>query len=94
MNSLVVHPPIICDGTARIWDTTTGAAAVTLVALPDAGYAALLPDGRYKISGDPCGRLWWTAGLHRFNPGELDTPDGAIRRLPDGDPLPPPLAPH
>lgn len=38
------------------------------------------------MSGDPRGRLWWTAGLHRFNHGELDTPDGAIRRLPDGDP--------
>jgi len=68
----------------------TGAAGVTLVALPHGGHAALLPDGGYKISGDARGRLWWTAGLRRYAPVELDTPDGAIRRLPDGDPLPPP----
>jgi len=77
----------VADGTARIWDTTTSA-AVTLVALPDGGHAVILPDGSYKISGDAHGRLWWTAGLRRFAPGELDTPGAAIRRLPDDHPLP------
>jgi hypothetical protein len=38
--------------TARIWDATTGAHRVTLLGLADGGYAVLLPDGSYKLSGN------------------------------------------
>jgi WD40 repeat protein len=75
-------------GTARIWDTSAGpvttAPAVTLVALAGDGYAALLPDGRYKLSGDAGDRLWWLDGLRRLGPEELDGSAGGPRRLPDG----------
>ena len=62
-------------GTARIWDTGAGpettVPAATLVALAGDGYAALLPDGGYKLSGDPGDRLWWLNGLRRLRPDEL-----------------------
>ena len=73
-------------GTARIWDVSadpvTTVPAVTLVALAGDGYAALLPDGRYKLSGDAGDRLWWLDGLRRLAPGELDASAGGPRRLP------------
>lgn len=40
--------------------------------LPDGGYATLLPDGKYKLEGDPGDRLWWAMKLCRFHAGELD----------------------
>jgi WD40 repeat protein len=72
------------DGTVRLWDPTTGAPLATLVGSAD-GWAALLPDGSYKLSGDP-GGLWWVAGLCRFEPRELDNLAqfvSSVRRLPD-----------
>ena len=73
-------------GTARIWDVSAGPVTltpvVTLVALAGDGYAALLPDGGYKLRGDAGDRLWWLAGLRRLAPGELDASDGGPRRLP------------
>jgi WD40 repeat protein len=80
-------------GTARIWDTGAGpettVPAVTLVALAGDGYAALLPDGRYKLDGDTGDRLWWLDGLRRLTPGELGAPEGGAveggpRLLPAG----------
>ena len=75
-------------GTARIWDTSAGPVttmpAVTLVALAGNGYAVLLPDGRYKLSGDGGDRLWWLDGLRRITAAELDGSEGGPRRLPAG----------
>lgn len=59
---------------------------MTLLTLPDGGYAALLPDGSCKLDGDAGDYLWWVAGPRRFAPGELDD-DGGIRRLPAGAPV-------
>jgi len=70
------------DGTARVWDTATGHLLVTLVPLPGGSYATLLPDGSYKLDGDPAGRLWWAIKMCRFEPGELDPYVPGIRRLP------------
>jgi WD40 repeat protein/3',5'-cyclic AMP phosphodiesterase CpdA/type II secretory pathway predicted ATPase ExeA len=36
------------------------------------GNAILHADGRYRMEGDVQGRFWWSAGLCRFEPGELD----------------------
>jgi WD40 repeat protein len=81
-------------GTARIWDAggepATTTPVVTLVALAGDGYAALLPDGRYKLGGDTGDRLWWLDGLRRLGPGELDGSAGGPRRLPAGARLLPP----
>lgn len=60
---------------------------MTLVGLPDGGYATLLPDGRYKLKGDPGDRLWWAIKLCRFGPGELDDYVAGLRRLPEDAPL-------
>jgi WD40 repeat protein len=59
------------DGTARTWNTATGAVVVTLIPLRS-GYAAVLPDGGYKLDGNPGDRLWWAMKLCRFAPGDLD----------------------
>ncbi|MBL7498620.1 TIR domain-containing protein [Frankia sp. CNm7] len=75
------------DGTLRLWDTDTGRERVALLDLPDDGWAALLPDGSYKLAGDPAGVFWWALGLRRFEPGELDAYLPSIRRLPDDAPL-------
>jgi hypothetical protein len=46
---------------------------VRLLGLPDGGSAAFWDDGRrYRLDGDPAGRFWWSSGLCRFEPGELD----------------------
>ena len=75
------------DGTARLWDPATGAMRATLLALDNGGYAVLLPDGSYKLDGDPGRALWWAIKLCRFAPGELDPYDPVIRRLPAGAPI-------
>jgi WD40 repeat protein len=75
------------DGTAFIWDTATGAHLATLVALPGGGYATLLPDGRYKVDGDPTDRVWWAIKLCRFEAGELDPYVPHIKRLPPDAPI-------
>jgi WD40 repeat protein len=75
------------DNTARIWDTAASAHLVTLVPLPNSGYATLLPDGSYKLAGDPRDRLWWAIKLCRFEPGELDPYVPSIRRLPPEAPV-------
>jgi hypothetical protein len=58
-----------------------------LVALPESGWAAFLPDGRYKLHGSPAGRFWWAMKLCRFEPGELDPYVPGIRRVPLDEPL-------
>jgi WD40 repeat protein len=75
------------DGTARLWDTAAGRCLATLVPLPNDGYAVLLPDGSYKLAGDPGQALWWAIKLCRFAPGELDPYVPEIRRLPADTPI-------
>jgi WD40 repeat protein/3',5'-cyclic AMP phosphodiesterase CpdA len=70
------------DNTVRLWDIATTRTLATLLALPDEGYAVLLPDGTYKQHGDPRDLLWWAIKLCRFAPGELDPYDRQIRRRP------------
>lgn len=41
------------DRTAWTWDSASGASLATLVPLADSGNATLLPDGSYKLDGDP-----------------------------------------
>jgi hypothetical protein len=43
-----------------------------LLALPHGGWAAFHGDHAYRLHGDPAGRFWWSSGLCRFEPGELD----------------------
>jgi WD40 repeat protein len=44
----------------------------TLIGLPGSGWAVIYNENRYELHGDPAGMFWWTAGLCRFEPGELD----------------------
>jgi WD40 repeat protein len=45
---------------------------IRLIGLRDSGWAVLHGERRYELHGDPAGMFWWTAGLCRFEPGELD----------------------
>jgi WD40 repeat protein len=78
------------DGAVNIWEVGTGASArlrLTLLGLPD-GWAALTPDGAYKMGGECRGAFWFAIGLSRFEPGELRTrlsPD--VRQLDPGAPF-------
>jgi WD40 repeat protein len=75
------------DGTARLWEVSAARHVATLIPLPDGGYATLLPDGSYKLEGDPGDRLWWAMRLCRFSPGELDPYVPEIRKLPADAPI-------
>jgi WD40 repeat protein len=75
------------DATARLWDAASGAHLATLVPLPSGGYITLLPDGRYKLDGDPGDCLWWAAGLSRLGPAEVSSRFPEVRRLPPGAPI-------
>jgi uncharacterized protein YjbI with pentapeptide repeats len=78
------------DGTARIWDAYSGAHLATLVALSGGGYATVLPDGGYKIGGEPRDGIWWAVKLCRFGAGELDPYVPGVRRLEAGEMVVPP----
>ena len=78
------------DGTIRLWNPATGAARATLLALAEDDYAVFLPDGSYKLKGDPGRAFWWAIKLCRFTPGELVFYHPAIHRLPADMPLPNP----
>src|SRR5262249_30257958 len=59
------------DGTVRVWDVASGSLLGTLVGTP-AGWIALTPQGRYKVSGSVAGAVWFAINLCRFELGELD----------------------
>ncbi|GAB6899024.1 TIR domain-containing protein [Kineosporia succinea] len=79
------------DGTVRLWDTRDPAHAalrITLLGTPD-GWAALAPDGRYKMEGSLQQDFWYSVGMCRFEPGELDDYlTQVVRRLPVEAPFP------
>jgi hypothetical protein len=50
-----------------------------LLGLPDGGWAVFEGDDKYRLHGDPAGLFWWSSGLCRFEPGELD--GYAVERL-------------
>ena len=79
------------DGTTRLWSLGSGSSAhpetaVTLLGLPE-GWAALAPDGRYKIDGDVAGQFWHAIGMCRFETGELDEHLPEVRQLPTDVPF-------
>ncbi len=78
------------DATIRLWDADTCSEIATLIDLPDGSWAALLPDGSYKLVGEHRNRFWWVVKNRRFMPGELDAYDSAVRRLPEDAPFPRP----
>ncbi|MEO3743333.1 TIR domain-containing protein [Plantactinospora sp. B5E13] len=77
------------DGTVRLWDVVDPEHAqprLTLLGLKD-GWAALSPDGRYKLEGDSVGQFWHAVGTCRFEVGELDAYLTQVRRLPSEAPF-------
>ena len=73
------------DATVRIW-RSNGEAVATILAQPD-GAAVLYLDGRYKIDGNLRGKLWWSLGITRFEPGELDQYIGTLAETGGQTPL-------
>jgi len=81
------------DRLVRLWDTASGRPVATMIGVRD-GYAVLLPDGSYKLVGEPDGSFWWMIKCVRFEPGELDQYDPTVRRLTEDAPLPLPASWH
>lgn len=77
------------DGTVRICDvgdlagSTAPEVRVTLLGLPD-GWAALAPDGSYKLQGNTAGEFWHVVSTCRFEPGDMDVYLPAVHQLPMG----------
>ncbi len=76
------------DGTAHLWNPTTGARVATLLGLAEDAWAVLLPDSSHKLGGTAGGSFQWKIKSVRFEAGELDPYDPTIRRLPNDAPLP------
>ncbi|WP_322762052.1 hypothetical protein, partial [Frankia sp. Cr2] len=74
-------------GVVRLWDTACGNQVATLMGFVE-GWAVLVPDGSYKVAGDPTKATWWMIKNVRFEAGELDSHLSSIRRLSDDVPLP------
>ena len=75
------------DSVIRIWDPSTGAQRAALISLSD-GWAVLGADLKYKLHGNPTGEFWYTLGLCRFEPGELDPYLPRLQRIPENVPMP------
>jgi WD40 repeat protein len=70
------------DGVVILWRPPATTPIATLVPFDGDGWATLLPDGRYKLDGEPGDAMWWAIKLCRFGLGQLDAPvDKTIRRL-------------
>jgi WD40 repeat protein len=77
------------DGSVRLWESATHSLIAILVATQKGGWAVVLPDGRYKISGsDPRAVMWWAVKLRRFEIDELDGAGPTRRRLESHEPIP------
>ncbi|MEV4171502.1 TIR domain-containing protein [Nonomuraea sp. NPDC049709] len=72
------------DGVVILW--AGGERRATLLGLAE-GWAALAPDGRYKVQGDPGGQFWHVVGMSRFELGELDAYLPGVRQLPLDSPF-------
>ena len=75
------------DNTVRLWDVKTQQCLYILGHLPS-GWVAYTPDGRYKLGGEFRGGFWHSAGLCRFEPGELDAIIPGLRLADDAPLLP------
>jgi WD40 repeat protein len=67
------------DGVVILWEGAER--RMTLLGLPE-GWAALAPDGRYKVQGETAGQFWHVIGMSRFELGELDAYLPGVRQVP------------
>ncbi|GAA3558810.1 hypothetical protein GCM10022419_044230 [Nonomuraea rosea] len=72
------------DGVVILWEG--GERRMTLLGLPE-GWAALSPDGRYKVHGETGGQFWHVIGMSRFELGELDAYLPGVRQVPLDSPF-------
>jgi WD40 repeat protein len=93
----VVDGTVLCaagdDGRVRLWRIGRDLRARPLGTVVNGrdGWAFLAADGRtYRAVGEVGDVLWWAVRLARFEAGELDRHEPALRRLADGEPFPAP----
>ncbi|MEU6710936.1 TIR domain-containing protein [Nonomuraea sp. NPDC046802] len=72
------------DGVVILWEG--GERRATLLGLAE-GWAALAPDGRYKVQGESGGQFWHVVGMSRFELGELDRYLPGVRQVPLDSPF-------
>ncbi|MEO3867230.1 TIR domain-containing protein [Nonomuraea sp. B12E4] len=72
------------DGVVILWEG--GERRATLLGLAE-GWAALSPDGRYKVQGEAGGQFWHVIGMSRFELGELDPYLPGVRQVPLDSPF-------
>ncbi|KLL10693.1 WD40 repeat domain-containing protein [Protofrankia coriariae] len=77
------------DGSTRLWEVRSWRPIATMIDLPAHGWCLILPDGGYKLVGDPAGAFSWIIRECVFEPGELDDFLPGVRRLHDSQPIPP-----
>lgn len=63
---------VAASAVVHIRRAADGELVATLIALNDGGYAVLGRSLRYKLHGTPTGEFFYSIGLCRFEPGELD----------------------
>jgi WD40 repeat protein len=69
------------DGITRLWSLGAPPGLhLTLIGMPG-GWAAVAPDGRYKVDGAVGEAFWYAIGMRRFEIGELDDHLAEVTRL-------------
>lgn len=77
------------DGVILLWRPPLVAPVATLVPFDGEGWATVLPDGRYKLDGEPGDAMWWAIKLCRYGVGQLDASvKSKVRRCTMDAPLP------
>ncbi|MEU8899757.1 TIR domain-containing protein [Nocardia sp. NPDC048505] len=79
------------DGNVILWSmgeqvTDPPVIRSILLGLPES-WAAVAPDGRYKVDGSPAGQFWHVIGMSRFDIGELDQFLPEVRQLLPDEPF-------
>ncbi|MEU4425136.1 pentapeptide repeat-containing protein [Actinoplanes sp. NPDC024001] len=73
------------DRAVRLWDTLHHELRAVLIPLSAGGSAVLLDNGRYVLKPEQTSdEYWYTIGMCRFEPGELDPYLSELARVPPG----------
>lgn len=75
------------DGTIALWDSSTGQRLARLIPLSGDGFGTLLPEGSFKLRGEPADVIWFAIKLCRLGIGEIAPYSTALRWLAESAPI-------